>query len=364
VSADFSPVVVVIGAGIAGCAAALTLARTGAEVRLLDSPRRGGAPIGETLPGSARPLLRQLGVWDPFCAAGFAPACGHVAVWGGAEPLVSDAILDPHGHGWQVDRERFAALLKRAVMTAGVRAMAATVIAAERRGGAWKLGLETAAGFATMAADFAVDATGRSGSFARLAGGERRHLDRLVCRHARCRAGDGDRDGRTWIEAVPGGWWYTSRLADGERVFAFLTDADLLQADADATADFVRRLRATQAIRRFLPDVAPVICRAPAVTVARTSRLLTCGGPGWLAVGDSALAFDPLAGRGMLNALRTGIAGAEAILGEPNRFAAALERTWTAYLRARTAGYAGETRWPEEPFWARRSLDALVPAAV
>ena len=108
---------VVVGGGPAGAVAALTLARAGRRVLLAE--RRSAEPfkIGEALLGAARPLLRDLGVWDQFVADGHLPSYGVSAAWGTSAPLDTDFIHDPNGHGWHVDRSRFEAFLR----TAGVR---------------------------------------------------------------------------------------------------------------------------------------------------------------------------------------------------------------------------------------------------
>jgi len=54
--------IAVIGAGPTGCAAALSLARAGAEVSLISDGRHG---VGEHLPAACTPLLQQLGLQPP-----------------------------------------------------------------------------------------------------------------------------------------------------------------------------------------------------------------------------------------------------------------------------------------------------------
>ncbi len=353
----------VIGAGIAGCAAAIVLQRAGAAVHLFESGRRRDPAIGETLPGAARPLLRRLGLWDAFCAEDFLPAWGTVAAWGSPVPVVGDAILDPHGHGWQVARERFGALLRRSALAAGARPIAHGLAAAGRRNGQWHLHTTSAAA-ESVSVDFVIDATGRSSGFARLVGSRRVQVDDLVCRSARF-GGAGaltDVDTRTWIEACPGGWWYTARVPGAERVFAFLTDGDLLAADTHEANGFRAWLEKTYFMHRFVDQHGLRLVRGPDTGVARTSRLIEPVGEAWLAVGDAALAFDPIAGQGMLTALVTGTSGAEAVLNGTGAYRLQLETIWQTFLNSRTASYASEERWPKAEFWARRSLDALVPA--
>ncbi|GAB6919748.1 FAD-dependent oxidoreductase [Rhodococcus erythropolis] len=64
--------VLVIGAGIAGSAAAIALARGGASVDVVESTQRGYAVgSGITLQGNALRALRELGVWDEVQEHGY-----------------------------------------------------------------------------------------------------------------------------------------------------------------------------------------------------------------------------------------------------------------------------------------------------
>lgn len=81
----------------------------------------------------------------------------------------------------------------------------------------------------------------------------------------------------------------------------------------------------------------------------------------WLAIGDAAIAFDPLSSRGVFNALYTGLSGGLAIrrvlAGQPwalSHYAAQIDRIYSAYVDHLALCYQAEARWPEEPFWARR----------
>lgn len=65
--------VLVVGAGAAGCAAAILLARSGVEVEVVEA-RPGTSTVGSgiTLQGNALRVLRDLGVWPAVQARGFA----------------------------------------------------------------------------------------------------------------------------------------------------------------------------------------------------------------------------------------------------------------------------------------------------
>jgi flavin-dependent dehydrogenase len=83
----------------------------------------------------------------------------------------------------------------------------------------------------------------------------------------------------------------------------------------------------------------------------------------WLAVGDAALAVDPASGSGVLRALRTGQAGADAVermLERPHAahealaaYEAARDDECTTYLIERAHHYAAERRF-DTPFWQHR----------
>src|SRR5262245_44885249 len=88
----------VVGAGPAGATVALNLAPL-CQVALVDRRARPGPRIGESLPPAARRLLTDMGLWDSFTAAGHYPCYGNRAGWGSAQPIETDFLRDPDGHG-------------------------------------------------------------------------------------------------------------------------------------------------------------------------------------------------------------------------------------------------------------------------
>ena len=360
-----TPSVAIIGGGIAGCAAAIALTRAGHQVLVLEQSRSRAPAIGETLPGAAKPILRALGAWDAFAADGHLPSPGTVSIWGGSDPAMADSILDRNGQGWQVDRARLGQLLRRAAVAAGaVLWEDAPLAAAERRKRRWRLRVAAEGEAGTVVVDRVIDASGRRGSFATMAGATRNYLDNLVCRHARFGRGSAgrDRDSRTWVEAVEGGWWYSVLLPGGDRAAAFLTDGDLLPEAVLSAGGFVKWLRQTEWIRRPIDKHGRELLGSPRTLAARSSRLKPAGGAGWVAAGDAALSFDPLAGQGMLLALLTGLRAAQAVMdGSEADYFRQLDSIWDGFAKMRYLTYAAEMRWPASVFWERRARKNALP---
>jgi flavin-dependent dehydrogenase len=371
---------VVAGGGPAGAAAALVLARAGRSV-LLAEARPGGFKVGESLPPGVRPLLRDLGVLERFERDRHLPAHGTSAAWGGGEPRGVDFIFDPNGQGWHVDRGRFDALLRDAAREAGAQVREGLALRDLRRerAAAWKVRLgcggTAGAGSAAYRGTGAiearcraiVDATGRRPAMPRRVGARRHRLDRLVAMYAVVRAAGGDVDARTLVEAVPGGWWYTALVPDDRRVVAFLTDGDLTPA----------ALRTADGLAAALDETEHVVALAagdlelgPRVAPAHGAVLAPPVGPDWIAVGDAAIALDPLSSQGILTALYTGMSGGRALdaamTGDPSPMQEHVSRIASIgaqYEGARAEFYALESRWRDEPFWARRRPGSLLPVS-
>jgi hypothetical protein len=126
-----------------------------------------------------------------------------------------------------------------------------------------------------------------------------------------------------------------------------------------------RLLGATRWIKRCV--TAPTQC----IVRPADSRLISpMTGPGWLATGDSAMAFDPLSSLGITKALRSGLLASFAAFdylysshakASLARYEALHLREWAGYLRARHLHYAAETRFREHPFWRPRGATCASP---
>ncbi|MFI9150589.1 NAD(P)/FAD-dependent oxidoreductase [Streptomyces sp. NPDC053367] len=359
---------IVAGAGPAGSVAALCLARAGRRVLLLDPrPRdlpgpRGAGPyrIGETLPPGARPLLRDLGLLAGLDADGHLPCTGTDAAWGSEQLHGRAHVMDPHGHGWHLNRVRFDAFLRGAAEDAGARPVCGVAVRRTGRPGAWRLVVRERGVERELPCAWLVDATGRRALIARQ-GAVRLRQDRLVAAHALLPGpAAADHDLRTLVESAPGGWWYTARVPAG-RLVAHLTDLDLVEPRLRTAAGFLEAAAGTRHVRTRLEGYAAGQLPEPRWAPAHGQRLDPPAGPGWVAAGDAALACDPLSSQGILTALHTGARAAAAVDGSLRGEAGALtayrafvDGIAARYLALHALAYADETRWASSPFWARR----------
>jgi flavin-dependent dehydrogenase len=331
-------------------------------VVLLDREAAPADRIGETLPAAARRLLGPLGLWEGFLEDGHSPCHARRSVWGGGEPIILDAMCDPDGPGWRLDRRRFEARLRAAAAERGALLLApANADRVERGGEGWRI----AAGESWIEAKLLIDASGRGARPLRAYAGAPASTDRLICAwlHAPLRE---EAASVTYTESARDGWWYSAPLPDGRRLIAFHTDSDLARGGG-ASFPLVERALAAPDLAEAVADADLSKAGPMRLCAAHGGRLASAAGPGWLAAGDAAMSFDPLSSQGLFHALYTGMKSGEAaarmLAGDAKAgpaFAASLEPVWEAYAFHRALYYGMERRWPDAPFWQRRpGTDAL-----
>jgi flavin-dependent dehydrogenase len=358
--------VLILGAGPAGAAAALTLRQLGHTVALVEASAGPRPRLGETLPAKALVLLERLGVATAFQQQGHLPVQAIRSAWGGPELHDHLAMFNPHGHGWHLDRVRFDTMLRDAAKEHGAIFWPHTrVTAFQRQTEYWQVACHSANGTTTVHARYLIDATGRSGYLARRVGRRVPALDCLVGVARRYPMTADNHEPWTLIEAVRDGWWYTAPLPNQECLAVFMTDADLLPPRQELEQYWPRWLATACHTHARIGGAMP----KPEWQMQPAVSCYTAHEPtaGWLAIGDAALACDPLAGRGLATALETALAAAHALHGAlvqaphaTQRYAHALETRWQDYQRQRMAVYAIETRWGDAPFWKRRHANAVV----
>lgn len=357
---------IIVGAGPAGTALACRL-RPQRRVLLLDrAPLRAAAApsrIGESLPGAARVLLQRCGAFERFLAAGHTERGATVSQWESGEPVWFDHLRDPNGAGWHLDRVRFDADMRATAVAAGaVLIDDCGVLRAARDGeNNWQIVGDTSG--ETYRAPVLVDATGRNAAIARQLGIARRVEDELVCLHAYLPADALDDDQCTRLCADSNGWWYSVRIPSGRRVLAFHLDADDAELRAlKALPYLLEKARHHPLLADVLPiDADETVHARPAGSAVLDHAAMASTAPGFFAIGDAGLSFDPIASQGIFHALASAESAATAIgAGAANAmagrevFIGEMAAVQAHYRQRLLDTYAAPVRYRQLPFWARR----------
>ena len=332
--------VVVVGGGPAGCAYAVTAVRAGHSVVLLDDGRRPATWPGEALPAGGAELVQS--IFGVGVLEGHAEAYGTSAAWGSADLVAHDFMAHWAGRGFHLDRAVFDETLRVRARAAGVDVVVERMSEVSGGAGDWRINDR-------WEADWLVDASGRAGAVAGRLGVPRVRLDNQVALIAVVPDEGGERV--TTVEAIPQGWWYSAPLPGGARVAALVTDADLVGPDRLRT--WHEALDLARSIASLVDStVVDEVAAYPAGAAYREHL----HGDGWVAVGDAAVSVDPLSSQGLI----TGIVMAAHAARLIETDLAAWELNYRAVLaeheETRAWLYAEETRWPDSPFWARRSV--------
>lgn len=265
--------VLVLGAGPAGCAAALQARHDGLTVLVLESRMVDRRQPGETLHPGIEPLFDRLGVRTAVLQAGFPRHTGIWVAWEGTQPSF-EAYGESDGVAWrgfQADRLRLRAALLDTAVRAGaefVRGYAPTalLVRAGRVSGVIANGTE-------IEAHWTIDATGKDRWLAR-------HLDlatmrrspQILARYGWLASGRPGADCNPRLTATEHGWHWRAPLGQD-------------------------RLAWVEATIGAVPP-------APGIDV--TWRLTEkSAGPGYFLVGDAGIVLDPASSHGVLRAIMT-----------------------------------------------------------
>lgn len=352
--------VIIIGAGPAGCAAAIVLAEAGRSVLLVDRPIGARRALAESIPPSARRILTELGVDQAVASAGFQPWRGNTVWWADATPRVEHFSNDTVG--FQVDRHQFDRVLRAAAVHAGAHVIEGIVRSATPP----FVAIDADGAEEQATAPWILDCSGRAGVVARQGLRELEDSHRTVALagiwHATTPWPEAI-DGHTLVASHADGWAWSVPVARDVRYVTVMVDPvrshltkeapalDVYQAELAKVAPFAELLATAQLV------AGPWGADASLYGASRHS------GDGFLLVGDAATFIDPLSSFGVKKALTSGwLAGivVTTLLDAPAMQPAALEffesreRQVAGSFRRQAARYA-EDAGARHPFWQTRA---------
>ncbi|MCX2583946.1 FAD-dependent monooxygenase [Pedobacter sp. MR22-3] len=367
--------VVIIGAGPAGLAAALTLKKhADVQVLVIDSGKADKIRAGESIPPAALSCISFLGLRDIFDRANHFAYPGHVSVWGRHLAGFNDSVLDPMGPPWRLNRPVFDCMLVEAVSRHQIDiAWKTQYLSRQPALDGFELTLydRVKRQNYSLRAKMVIDASGPGAHFARSLGIKTHLQDQLIGLLRFSSITAGKLTAQTLLEADQNGWWYAAKLPEDKLVSMYITEAPVLrQINVAMAENFSKGISQTQLLAAHLAPVAlndHCFYKFPVYS----SRLEQVYGKHWLAAGDAALCFDPIAAQGIYKSLSTGIKAGKTALAmlksNGHDMSAAvlyqnhIDNSWQQYIDQRNQHYRQEQRWPESVFWQKRAETKVYP---
>ncbi len=321
---------VIVGAGIAGCAGAVELLLQGRRVGIVH--QREDTSCIESLSPDAVYNLRRLAV---DLGSEFATV---IAWWGSDREMQATA---PGAH--VVQRTALAGCLRLAAAERGAQFVKTTnILSVESVRDGWRLRCEgMSKRQCELTARYVVDATGRAAVVGRRLGARRQTLDQLFSISMSV-----PKPGLvgTWTESTSDGWWNLCSTQNEGTLSFYSTVPGVHNARKSLAAGFY-------STRHLVNIVSKIPTDEKQIRACSSSRLIPCAGPGWAAIGDAALTFQPLTSAGVAKALRDARTIQRA-LDKPAEYQRLQLVEFRSYLRQLAHHYALEKRWPANPFWA------------
>lgn len=276
--------VAVIGGGPAGAVVARLLALAGRSVVLVDPCKRPRVSLSELVPGAAADVLAHLGLLD-------------IVENGPHIPAAPD--------GWHIDRARFDGDLVHLAVHAGVELV-------RREARAFDLGFDGwTIDRGETHARFVIDASGRRAVVATSQGARRLRVSSRCALVVTVENNGADPDRRRVIETISGGVLTSAPLAGRRRIVALHADERFARAVLATPIELQLRIRASAEVGPLLHPRARLT--NPVFFDVGAGRLDRVVGHRWLAVGDAAVSYDPLATDGIVRAFESAIMAANAV---------------------------------------------------
>ncbi|HIL63044.1 MAG TPA: hypothetical protein EYG42_06295 [Porticoccaceae bacterium] len=366
--------VVIVGNGITSNAALIAFGEMQSKLDiavLSPTQNRKEFGIGEHLSAAAKPILKDLGLWESFVREEQLEIQCAYSAWGSGLISERNSLTDPRGGGWSLDRNRFNRWLsdeaKLRFASTRIEDGLSSALIDESNG--VSLTLQSGKSIRTR---FVLDASGRSAVIAKQQT-VRERKDNLIAVYNHFEQIDSEVEPTVGplIEAMPSGWFYSALLPKRGLIVAWFTDADLLEkGSSDSLAESKRlsmwnkQIRASTYTLKRIESAgysldSPAMPK-PAVADASTRLNQDVIGTHWAAAGDAAAAFDPLSSHGLTTALWAGKEAARGISARAegnSEILAAYQKSYlqgiSDYIDQAYRQYGSEMRFAET-FWSRR----------
>lgn len=345
--------VIIIGGGISGLILSLLLRRKQIPHIVLDRVQKQKVmALGETLPPSAMALLEELELLTFFQENALRKTYGYHAVWGSNTLQTTNFFTsNPFKYGLKIDKQAIQTALKAKVAshilpfdllnTIEHTKDKVTVTIAHKKE---KQHIE---------GNYIVDATGRNRVVLHALQIPIKQYDELLafsCHLPKKKHKHMIHEVLT--ESFAGGWGIVSGLDKETQVMTLYTTKNTgLHTRLTNYSNWKTILADTKYLRKYLVKEAPSTIHGGK---ANSSAPQQISGESWIAIGDAAMAFDPLSSHGITNAIYTAYRASEAFINPSyslQDYHQDMQAILATYLDTKNTLYLREQRWPEAVFW-------------
>lgn len=355
----------VIGGGPSGVASLIELSRNncGYKFALIQEKLRD-FPVGESLSSSVFPILSYLGIEDVILPKNIAYSQGYCSNWNGAV-VEHHSMFQPYLRNFSIDRAQFNDLLLKVLPDISSFTTLLYPINLlhiedfyEKE---WKFHLfdKREGKHFSIRSPFFIDASGRRAKFSRAHGGTNIVLDPLVAGSFFYES-DMNTQNRNQIitEASYDGWWYMNTLPNHKRILMFMTDVKRLQENQiHDKKNWDLRASTSELISKEINFLQPLSDKIR-IDSAHFRYLKNPANNRWIATGDAASSFDPIAPLGIANAFLSGIKAAESF---KNKYfldySSDIKKNIEDFRKNRMVVYSGQQKWKKELFWWERRTE-------
>lgn len=350
--------VVIVGGGIIGTAASISLRQLGLKVAIIEKSDLSNFKPGESLSPECKRFLRSINfALNESVAIEYT---GISSIWGNSRIAMHDFIYNPFGNGLAIDRVNFERNLIEYSEKAGSRIFLHTKIDDIHYDNfKWHIKTVTGQIKRLLRSRYLILATGRfSGIKLKLS--KRTFFDKLIALSKIIDSNPEINNKTLRIESLSNGWFYTNLLPKNKRAHTIFTDNDLIPKSKSREEYFWETVAGTTWFEESELAAANKNGRFYAFD-ARTFWTAPQCGDGWLYLGDAAYSIDPLSGQGIKKNLdmieflkeiiESLISGNKKAMESYNYYNT---NNFTNYLQQRRKVYSAETKWSLNDFWMRR----------
>ena len=354
--------VVIVGAGPAGVAAALTLQTRNISFILVDAQLTANHKPGECLPPNTFSLFKQLGLMNLLNHQAHTFYWGNKSCWGTSEISEKLFLFYKSSKGVLLNRLVFEQQLRDLVLKQEERVLFGYAVKqVVQQQGVTNIQLQATSNRLAIACKYVIDATGRKAAISKKFQAQKEVMDKLAALEFYYPI---NQQIHTFVntESFNQGWLYAAPANKGELAIMLFSDLDLLPAKNQQPAYIKEVINHSTLISQLIGEpfdernIKRLTTRA-----ANSTHMHKPYGSNWLAVGDAAYSFDPVSSFGITSALASGYYGAHALAdtlqGKKEALAAyhyIMQEAYVHYQQRLHQFYATEKRWPQETFWSRR----------